>query len=134
MRDKSTHPRAMEAHEGHLHHTAPEGDGLVNSEQADQQPGGEQGGIADAKEGKHTQEEVHGGVEGGAGLDDIYEAQVAHQSHQVDQQKVAKRSCFWPAWSVRPSRMHLGTVLWFCPEAIPLGCFLPDKEEEKQER
>ena len=64
----------MEAHEGHLHHTAPEGDGLVNSEQADQQPGGEQGGIADVKEGKRTQEEVHGGVEGGAGLDDIYEA------------------------------------------------------------
>lgn len=31
-----------------------------------------------------------GGVEGGAGPDDIYEAQVAHQSHQVDQQEGGK--------------------------------------------
>lgn len=29
--------------------------------------------------------------------------------------------------------MSLGTVVWFCPEAIPLVCFPHDKEEEKQE-
>lgn len=75
-----TLPRAVEGHEGHeghLDHAALEGDGLVSSEEADQQPGGEQRGTADVKEGKQAQEEVHGGVEGGAGPDDIYEAQVA---------------------------------------------------------
>ena len=68
---------AVERREGHLDHAALEGDGLVSSEEADQQPGGEQRGTADVKEGKQAQEEVHGGVEGGAGPDDIYEAQVA---------------------------------------------------------
>ena len=75
---------AVEGHEGHLDHTALEGDCLVSGEKADQQPGGEQGGIADVKEGKHSQEEGHGGAEAGAGPDDIDEAQVAHQSHQVN--------------------------------------------------
>lgn len=85
---------AEEGQQSHLDRTAREGDGPVSGEEADQQSGGERGGIADVKDGKHAQEEVHGGVEGGAGADQIYQAQVAHQSHQVDEQEEGKEEWF----------------------------------------
>lgn len=112
---KQTLPCAMEDREGRLDHTAHEGDGLVSGDEVDQQPASEHGGTADVKEGKHTQEEVHGGVEGGAGVDHIYQAQVAHQSHRVDQQEDGKEelSCFWSALFVRSSRMNPFTVVCF---------------------
>lgn len=110
-------PCTVEDHEGHLDHTAREWDGLVHSEEAGQQPGGEHGGIANVQKGEHTQEEVHGGVEGRAGTDQVYHAQVAHQSHSVDQQEDAKEEMFLVGLvceAQQDESCHRGVILPWC--------------------
>lgn len=108
---KSRLPCAVEDHGGHLDHTACKRDGPVRGEDADQQPGGEHGGIAGVQEGDHAQKKVHGGVEGGAGTDQVYHARLPTSVTVQIIRKMAKRSCFWSAWSVRPSRMTLVTAV-----------------------
>ena len=55
----------MHHQEGHLDHTALEGDGPVRGQKVEQQRGCDHRGVADIKEREDAEKEVHGTVEAG---------------------------------------------------------------------